>query len=97
MKKKTKWAVALHSIMPIPFRKLPRKLRVMYIRAITVADQQDGYEGFVPALILGGQAIFDTENNAKRARNLIEAAGIPVLDEVFPIEIGEDEKESGAE
>jgi len=67
------WTVAIPEIRPF----LMGKKRKAQDKALRFIQKLEGFVGFHPVIGRGTLCLFRTENEAKRARNLIQDAGCP--------------------
>lgn len=67
------WTVAVGNTPgPVSLPSTKRKAKA----AVDLIKQQEGFVGVNPQPPLGTLLLFRTENNAKRARNVLRAAGV---------------------
>ena len=80
------WTVATGNLPLIPF--LARKRQK---EAILYIAEQDGFVGFAPIRPRGTLCLFDSENNAKGARNMMRLKGIKCGSNICKVYIDEEE------
>lgn len=73
------WTVAIGNIPLIKRKEVKEAIR--YIR------EQEGFEGFYPCYPRGTLCLFDSENNAKGARNMMRYMGIKCGDNICKVEV----------
>lgn len=88
----TQWAVFIKPDDRVRYIRFPRKVRKAFERARVIAEQQDGLISYAPPVIITAHFVFATENDAKRAANLMRAAGVEAADEIIPVNTDEEEE-----
>lgn len=72
------WTVAVGNIPPLPDFLMPKVVK----KALEVIKEQEGLIGVTPMPPRGTLLLFDTENNAKGARNVLRFNGIKCGDNI---------------
>ena len=94
MKEVKCWTVAIGQ-MPSMFAR--RKVKKSAKEAIAYISEQEGFIGFHPVFGRGTLCMFATENDAKRARNMMRYKGIECGHNIFEIFIDESYVNQGEE
>ena len=76
------WTVATGSL---PGIFAPRSVKKRCKAALKLIDAQEGFCGYHPVEGRGTLCLFETENQAKAARNVMRQAGIPVGDRICTV------------
>ena len=78
------WTVAVGNMPLLPKALMPKGVT----KAIKLIEEQEGLLGVTPMYPRGTLLLFDTENNAKGARNVLRFNGVKCGDNICKVFVG---------